>query len=189
MAKNILLECVHPVKAIEFIMYAAQISRNRLFDDVGITATSGYNVFRNGHTISSSNWYNLISKLPDNMYSMYFKLITRTHQDTVLEGKLSYDPFLFYTKKESKPHPVNDVLIYLTKVYNLDTREISFHTGIKSDLLRLYLIHGSQEPRLDRLRLILSALPMNIVYEFEWFMRNVHVQNSLDDFIYIRTFV
>jgi hypothetical protein len=189
MTKNILLECVHPIKAIEFLIYASGISRNRLFSDAGITCTSGYNSLKDGHTMSSSNWYNLISKLPDNMYSMYFKLITRTHQDTVLQGTLSYDPFLFYTKRESNPHPVNKVLIYLVNVYGLDTRDISFHTGIKSDLLRLYLIHGSQEPRLDRLRLILSAFPINVVYEFEWFMRNVHAQTPLTDFTYIKSVI
>jgi hypothetical protein len=189
MAKNTLLECVHPLKAIEFLMYASQISRNRLFCDVGITCTSGYNSLKSGRTISSSNWYNLVARLPDNMYSMYLKLITRVHKDTVLQGTISYDPFLFYTKRENSPHPVNDVLIYLTNVYNLSLNEIATQTEIKSDLLRLYLIHGSQEPRLDRLRLILSSFPLNVVYEFEWFMRNVHQQTPLTDFKYIRSIV
>lgn len=187
MAKNTLLECVHPIRAIEFLMYAAKISRNRLFSDAEITYTSGYNSLKSGHTMSSSNWYNLVSRLPDNMYSMYLKLITRVHKDTPLEGNISYDPVLFYTKREKSPHPTNDVLIYLTKAYDLDPRDIAYHTGIKSDLLRLYIVHGTQEPRLDRLRLILSAFPINVVYEFEWFMRNVNAQTPLDNFKYIKT--
>lgn len=189
MAKNVLLDCVHPLKALEFLMYASNISRNRLFADAGITCTSGYNSLKEGHTMSSSNWYNLVSRLPDNMYAMYYKLITRVHKDTHLQGAMSYDPFSFYTKREASPHPVNNVLIYLAQVYRLSLSDIAYHTGLKSDLLRLYLVHGSQEPRLDRLRLILSAFPIYVVYEFEWFMRNVNVNTPLDDFKYIQVIV
>lgn len=186
MAKNILLDCVHPVQALDFIIYATKITRNRLFTDAGITCTSGYHALKKNHSISSSNWYNLTSRLPDNLYAMYYKLITRVHKDTPLEGTLDYDPYLFYTKRESTPHPVNDVLIFLTKTYNLDPLEIAYHTGMKSDLLRLYIVHGTQEPRLDRLRMILSALPINVVYEFEWIMRNINIQTPLSDLKYIK---
>jgi hypothetical protein len=184
MAKNNLLDCIEPIKAIEFLIIASGITRNKLFSDAGITSNSGYNCLQYGKTISCENWYALISRLPEPLYQLYLKLITRVHKDTPLEGTLHYDPFLFYTKREIDPHPVNDVLNFLITVYQLDINEISYHTNLRTDVLRLYLVRNVQKPRLDRLWLILSAFPLNLVLEFEWIMRNVHSRIPLSELKY-----
>jgi hypothetical protein len=186
MSKNILLDCVHPVKAIEFLIKASNVSRRKFFKDAGFPVTSGYNFVKNT-TICSDNWYNLLARIPDPFYQVYLKLITRVHTDTLLEGTLSYDPFLFNGKRDISSHPVNEVLVYLTEMYSIDTSEIAYHTGIKLNMINCYLLEGTHTPRLDRLRFVLSAFSYNIVLEFEWIMRNIHSNISLSDLKYIKS--
>jgi hypothetical protein len=186
MAKNNLLNCVPPTKAIEFVISASGVTRNRFFSDAGITSKSGYNFLKEGKTITCDNWYQLIASLPDPMYQLYIKLITRVHKDTPLKGSLEYDPFLFTTKREISPHSISEVLPFLTDVYDLSISDLSYQTGLSPDVLKLYLKRATQKPRLDRLWVILSAFPITLVLEFEWFMRNVHSNTPLTDYEYIK---
>jgi hypothetical protein len=186
MSKNILLNCVEPIAAVKFLIKASNVSRTKFFIDAGLNPITGYNFIKKNKTISCKNWYDLIARLPEPFYQMYIKLITRVHKDTKLEGTLSYDPYWFTTKREMSPHSVTDILLYLTDVYSISISEVSYHTRIKIDMVKYYLVEGTHTPRLDRLRLLLSALPYNLVFEFEWMMRNIHSQIPLSDIKYIK---